>query len=265
MKTIFLKELKFSRRSLALWCCVIGLTALFGMLEYPFISRYIGTLAPVLSSMPKLVQIMFGIYRVDFSTALGYYVCMYFWCCLLTYTHAVYLGASIISRDQRDKTSEYIFTKPYKRGTIVSAKAMVAAVNAFAAASVTGLLAVAALMLMKVGPEVLLKVAVSILGMFFTQLVLVALGLLCSALSSKYKTSVLSAVAVLIAAYTVAMAIEYAGTVDYLNFLSPIRYFNALSVVEKGLNISYVGVSAGIIAVSLFLTHRFYRKKDIPV
>ena len=262
MKAIFLKELKRSRRSLILWSIVIGATALFGILEYPIMADYGDMMAHLSDVMPKLVQIIFGVYGADLTTTMGYYVVMYFWFGLIVFTHATYLGASIISKEQRDKTAEYIFTKPYKRDTIVTAKIMVAVVNALVVAILTGLISVLAMAALAVDVGALKSVFISIIGMFVTQLVFVAVGLLCSAVFIEYKVAALCSIAVLIATYIVSFAIEYIGTADYLSFLSPLRYFDVKSVISDGISPLYLFVSIVVISLSLYFTLTLYRKKD---
>ena len=262
MKTIFLKELKRSRRSLILWCTVIGSTALFGILEYPIMANYGDMITSALDVMPKLIQIIFGVYGADLTTTIGYYVVMYFWFGLIVFTHAAYLGASIISKEQRDKTAEYIFTKPYKRDRIVTAKIMVAVVNALVVAFVVGLISELSMATLGVGLGALESVFISIIGMFITQLVFVAVGLLCSAVLKKYNAAVLSSIAVLIVTYIMSFAIEYIGTADYLSFMSPLRYFDVQRVISNGISPLYLLVSAGVISLSLYFTLTLYREKD---
>lgn len=180
MKAIFFKELKRTRKSLLVWCFLIVLLAGFGIAEYPFIADNLKAMGPVFKSIPKLVQIMFGIHNVEFSTPLGYFVCMYFWCTLLTFTHAACLGGGIVSKEQRDKTSEYLFTKPFPRDTVVAAKVLAAVINLAAVAAVTALVSMTAMLLIGADGRTLTAMAVSLAGMFLTQLVLMALGL-CSA------------------------------------------------------------------------------------
>ncbi len=265
MKAIFLKELKRSRRSLLLWCIVIGATTLFGILEYPIMADYGDMIEKTLDVMPKLIQIIFGVYGADLTTTMGYYVVMYFWFGLIVFTHATYLGASIISKEQRDKTSEYIFTKPYKRDTIVSAKIMVAVVNVLVVAIVIGFISELSMVALGVKLGELESVFLSIIGMFVTQLVFVAIGLLCSAVTTKYRIATLSSIIVLIVTYIVGFVLEYIGTVDYLNFLSPIRYFVVQRVVINGISMLYLLVSALIILLSIYFTLFIYRKKDFHV
>ena len=43
--------------------------------------------------------------------------------------HAAMLGATIIAKEERDKTSEFLFAKPVLRSTIITAKLLAAFVN----------------------------------------------------------------------------------------------------------------------------------------
>jgi ABC-2 type transport system permease protein len=113
-----------------------------------------------------------------------------------------------------------------------------------------------------VGLGGLISVFISIIGMFVTQLVFVAVGLLCSAIFIKYNVATLSSIAVLIVAYIVSFAIEYIGTADYLSFLSPLRYFEVQRVISNGISPLYLFVSAVIISLSLYFTLALYREKD---
>lgn len=263
MRAIFFKELKRTRKSLLIWCFLIGLLAGFGMAEYPFIADHLKTIGPLFKSIPELVQIMFGIHNVDFSTSLGYFVCMYFWCTLLTFPHAAYLGGSIVSKEQRDKTSEYLYTKPFPRDTVVLAKVLAAVVNLAAVAAVTAVVSAAAMRMIGAGGHTLNAVAVSLVGMFLTQMVLMALGLLCSGLFRSYNRAVQAAMLVLIASYASGIVIESIGTADALDFLSPIRFFPVQQSVSAGLRAPYLLLAAAVVAVAVILAVRLYRKKDL--
>lgn len=263
MVTIFKKELKRSRRSLVLWSTVIGILTTFGMLEYPFISKYVDTLMPVLQGIPKIVQIVFGVYNVDLIDPIGYYICMYFWSGLIIFTHAVCTGASIVSKDERDKVSEFIYTKPYPRSSVITAKFLTGIVNIAVVAALTGSLSAIAMLPMNVDAAIFTRIAFASLGMFLTQLVLMTLGLLCSALFRTYKQALLAAVCVLMYAYTVDVKIQYNGNIEYLNFMSPLRYFPVASVTAGGISMGYFILAAVVSAVAVWFSVRTYDKRDL--
>lgn len=139
---------------------------------------------------------------------------------------------------------------------------MVTATNLLVIALVTGAVSLIAMAPMAMDWSIYRQVATATLGMFFTQLVLSALGLLCSALFKKYQLGLFAAMGTLLLSYTIAICIEYSGNLDHFNFLSPIRYFNVQSVLRQGINLSYLLINTAIIALFLFFTLGLYRKRD---
>ena len=50
---------------------------------------------------------------------------------------------------------------------------------------------------------------------------------------------------------------------DFLNTLTPVSYFDVVSVSEHGLNPFYILLSFVIILVSCFMAGQLYTKKDL--
>lgn len=262
MRTIFRKELTRTRTGLVIWSVVAGIVALFGMLEYPFISQYLNVLEDALASIPKIGQLVFGVYNADFYTPIGFYIVMYYWTGLIVFTHAIYTGASIISKESRDKTAEYLFTKPYKRNTIVWAKILTGLVNILVVGIVTIIMSLIAMLPITREPSVYGHILVASVGMLFTQCVLMSLGLLCSAIFKTYKSGASGAIIVLIASYCLMFFVQYAD-MPPLNFLSPLTYFPVAGVVKSSLNIIYILLAVVVVAVCVIFTQRLYSKKEI--
>src|SRR5690625_7755501 len=80
-------------------------------------------------SLPSVLTICFGIASIPVNTPVGYYVMMYLWYCIIAFTHAAVLGATIISKEERNRTAEFIFTKPFPRKDIITSKIIYAIVN----------------------------------------------------------------------------------------------------------------------------------------
>ncbi len=264
MVTIFKKELKRTRKGLLIWSLIIGLTAYLGILEYPVLAPYSDMLTETLSLIPKIAQLVFGIYNVNLGDTLGYYIVMYYWCGLIVFAHATYSGASVIAKEQRDRTAEFLFTKPHKRSEIVTAKIWAALVNICVVGVVALVMSLLALISMPGGASIAGRVLLSGLGMFLTQCVLMAVGLLCSAVSKTYKSCVTLAMGALIAGYCLMFFVQYID-MPILNFLSPLTYFGVSEVVSTGLSVWYLLLAAVVIFGCITLTVRFYRSKPIIV
>lgn len=262
MKTIFFEEVKRTRISMMIWSIFIGLIAYFGILEYPVLAPYTALMEETLSLIPKIAQLIFGVYNVSLTEPLGYYAVMYYWTGLIIFVHAIYIGASIISKESRDSTAEFIFTKPYKRSIIVWAKIFAGFVNILVVGAVA-----TALSIMAVTPVIndftaYRQIFICCVGMFLTQCVLMSLGLLCSAFFKTYKSGVMGAMLVLIASYALMFFVQYIE-MPVFYFLSPLTFFEVSQVISSGLRLTYIGLSVIVVAVCCYFTQHLYNKKEI--
>ena len=137
MTVILLNELKLTRKGLIIWCVVMLITVGYGLAEYPMVSENSAMIMQSMDMMPRIVVIMFGLEGLSLNTSLDYHLIMFYWICLIAYTHAVFVGVTMLSRDQRDKTSEYIYTKPYTRNKVITAKILVGIFNVLVITVVT--------------------------------------------------------------------------------------------------------------------------------
>jgi len=260
MSTILKNEIRRTRFSLTIWCLIAGLIAFLGILEYPMLAPFVKEMESALDAIPKVGQLIFGVYKVDLTIPLGFYVVMYYWTGLIVFVHAVYTGASIIMKESRDKTAEFIFTKPYKRSSIVTAKLLAGLFSITVMCVVMVALSIVG-MIQAIGDASLTgAIIVSGIGMFLTQLVLMSLGFLCSAIFRTYKSGITVAMAVLITSYLLMFTVQYFD-VSNLNFLSPLTYFAVYDTTDTGLSFIYIVIAIVVTAVCLFLTQRFYREK----
>ncbi|MBW6464291.1 MAG: ABC transporter permease subunit [Dethiobacteria bacterium] len=265
MIAIVLKELKLGRRSLIVWLAITFITATLGALEYEMVSTNAELVTQGIDAMPRIVRVMFGIDGVSLTTALDYYLVMYFWYALIAYAHAVSVGSSLLSKEERDKTAEYLYTKPYSRGTIINVKLVVGIINVAAMALLIWLTSVFILVPLTNGREIMPEIAITTIGLFLTQLLFLTLGLLCSTLVRNSRKAVSTGFYLLLATYLIAVAIEYLGTVDYLSFLTPFHYFNALVVVKQGISPLFLLLFAIISALSISFSHRLYNTRDLLI
>jgi len=265
MGAMILKELKLGRRSLFVWLVITFVTATLGALEYEMVSSNVEMVEQGINAMPRIVRVMFGIDGVGLKTALDYYLVMYFWYALIAYAHAVSIGASLLSKEERDKTADYLYTKPYPRSAIINAKLVVGIINVAAMALLIWLTSTIILVPLTDGRGIMPEIAITTVGLFLTQLLFLAFGFLCSALVRNSRKAVSAGFYLLLATYLIAVALEYLGAVDYLIFLTPFHYFNALMVVEQGISPLFLLLSAILAVLSILLTHRFYENRDLLV
>lgn len=265
MKTIFLKTLKKHRKGLVIWVLVMILTAFYAYMETPMVMENMDSIMSAMEAIPRIVVIMFGMNGPSIGTPIGYYMIMYYWYCLMVYPHAAFVGASFISTEERDRTSEFLFAKPYRRSTVITAKLLAGLVNILVMGLFTWLTTMVLLIPAMGNAPIHSAVTLTAVGMFFTQVVFMALGFLCSALLKSYKAALGASLLLVFGTYAIGVVIDYMGNLNALDFLSPFRYFAATEVVESGLGVMGLLLTVVITAVSLFVTYVRYQKRDLRV
>ena len=63
---------------------------------------------------------LLGFSDLDLSKVSGYYGMLFIYLLLMATIHAAMLGATIIAKEERDKTSEFLFVKPVSRSKVIT-------------------------------------------------------------------------------------------------------------------------------------------------
>lgn len=263
MKAIFTMEWKQSQKSLFIYMVLMLLLIFMAVVEFAALKDVFPILDKTLASYPKIIKIMFGINDYAINSPVGTYACMYFWYSLIAYPYAACFGAHMISKEERFKTAEFLYTKPYKRRDVLMAKSLVGIVNMAVMILIVTALNILFVLPVVDGEALIPQVMLSMLGMFFTQLIFMAIGLLCAVLLKNSKAGVLASIGVLLLSYALAFVIEYVGDITILDIFTPVRYFNVAMVIENGMNPLHLLLTAVIISSCLFAGTNAYQNKDL--
>ena len=187
MKSMVRKELKENRRNLLIWIgAMLGMIAI-GAAEYPIVMEAGEEIMELFESLPRVLAIIFGAETIPVHTPVGYYIMMYLWYCIIVFTHAAVLGATIISKEERNRTAEFTFTRPFTRKDIITSKIIAAVVNV-AIITLTTLIGNLIMLAPQIeGGSILSEIVITSLSMFFIQILFLFTGLLSSAIFSSYK------------------------------------------------------------------------------
>jgi ABC-2 type transport system permease protein len=261
---MILKELRLQRKLLAIWSFILFLTGAFGGIEFKGLQNQMDMLESTVSNFPRIVKILFGVDTFPISTPLGGYASMFYWYQLVLFALAVYIGFYVISRDEKDNYSDFIYTKPYDRKTILLAKAVVVLTINAALALVTAAGTVIFLVPFLVdGQSLMPYIITSTIGMFLTQMIFSAVGMLFGSLTGHYRVGMIGGFMVLIVTYVISFIIEYNGNIDHLNFLSPVRYFNLGTLAESGISPIYLVLTVALIALLIGSSIMRLGKRDL--
>lgn len=263
---IFWREMRAHRKSLLFWSIGVFLMVVSGMSKYAGLSSSGQSMNGMMSEMPKSLQAILGIGNLDLDKASGYYGILYLYLLLMATIHAAMLGANILSKEERDKTSEFLFVKPVSRNNIVTAKLLAAFVNIVIFNVVTLVSSIIIVGQYSKGEAVAGDVAMTMLGMFIVQILFMGIGTAIAAVKKKPNSAASLATGILLLTFVLSMAIDLNDKLANLKYITPFKYFEAKNVMYGGgLDVGFVLLSAAMIVVLFWVTYIFFRKRDLNV
>lgn len=263
---IFLRELRANRKSLIIWSIAILFMVLSGMSKYSAYSGSGQSMNELLSQIPKSLRAVMGMGNFDLTKVSGFYGMFYLYMLLMATIHAALLGAGIISKEERDKTTEFLMVKPVSRGKIITEKLLAALFNVIVFNIVTLVLSIAIVGKYTSEESIKGEIVILMVGMFILQLVFLSIGTAIAAASRRPKTAASLATVVLLVSFILSSAISMNSKLEGLKYITPFKYFEAEKLLNGGgFEPVFVILSFIIIAVMVCVTYVFYKKRDLNV
>lgn len=260
---IIKREFKANLKSLIIWILVLIFIVYGASYEFEAF-RGNNNLMDAMSSFIAIFDAM-GIPFANLSEPEGFVSLMsiYFYIPLSIY--AALLGSSIISKEERDKTAEYLFTLPITRNNVLIGKVTVAVINNILIN--IGLIAGTMLVYLRFLPsqsfyDFMLYLSI---GLIFTQLVFMAIGMFLSGVLKQYKKSGGFTIGVVLGSYLLFVLIGLAEEIDFLKYITPFKYFEVNDMLDGIIQIKYVVISLAIIIMSITGLFYFYKKRDLYI
>jgi ABC-2 type transport system permease protein len=260
---IFLHELRAYRKSTIIWTVsLIGMVVLF-LSIFPTFANDAKEYQRLLEGYPETVRKAIGLELDTVFTILGFYSYSLLYISLCGAIQAMNLGTSIVSKEVREKTADFLLTKPVTRSKIMTCKLLAA----FSSLVITNIVFIVAsiLMVSQVSTEDysgkgLFLIAFSL---FLIQLIFLALGLIISVVVQKIKSVLTVSLSTVFAFFIISMLSSASGDVAK-RYLSPFEYFDTAYIIKNSrYETSFLMVGIAIILISIVSSYLVYTKKDI--
>lgn len=262
---VFTREMRANRKSLIFWCIGMLFMVAAGMSKYAAYSATNVSINDLLKQLPMAVRALIGV-SFDLSTVRGYYGVLFPYLAIMATIHASMLGTNIIAKEERDRTSEFLFVKPTSRIQIVTAKLLAALVNISILNIVTLISSIAIVQYYGKGEAVREDILTLMLGMYILQLMFMVIGSAIAAISKNPKTAASVAMTFLLATYILSIVIDINDKLEALKYFTPFKYFDAkMLLLEGGFDPLFNVLSSAIIALCLVITYVFYKKRDLKI
>ncbi len=262
---IFFRELKANFKSLLIWG---GVVILFVFMAFSKFSAYYGNseMLAIFDSMPPAVLAAFNVTAFNLTTLTGFFGVMVTYFALILAIAAAMWGSDIISKEERDKTVEFSLTLPVTRGKLITAKIAAVVVKCIVLLLITwGILLVSA---QKYNPDSKFYsfVSLSMFALFITQMIFMTVGVLLGCAMKQHKLAGSVAVSIILGAYFFSIISGLSKNLEFLKYFTPFLYFNPATMLhESRIELIFIWLSAGIVAVALIGAYYSYSKRDLYI
>lgn len=263
---IFIREMKAHRKSLILWCIGMLFMIVSGMSKYSYYVESGQSITELISNIPKTLRAILGFGDFDVTKASGFYGMLFLYLLVMATIHSSMLGANMISKEERDKTTEFLMVKPVSRTRIITSKLLAALANVLILNIVTLVLSIVIVGKYSGGEAVTGDIQILMVGMFILQMLFLFIGTGIASISKNPKIAASIATTVLLVAFILSIVVDMNSKLEGLKYITPFKYFEAQNVMYGGgLDPVFVILSFVLIIALVGVTYISYTKRDLKV
>lgn len=262
---IFRREMRAHRWGLLFWCLGMFFLVLSGMAKYAAYQQAGQSVTDILKGIPKSMQVIFGLSGFDLTKASGFYGILFLYIGVTAAVHAVLLGANVIAEEERDKTSEFLYSKPVARSAALTGKLLAGVANLVVLNLVTLASSVFFVNAYGKGQTFTGEILVLMAGLLLLQLIFFSIGAVVAGFTHKPRSAATTATSIMLLTFVIYYLVNFNHKLDFLKYLTPFKYYDAAVLMKNGLDPVFVGLSVVIVVLAVLGTYRFFGERDLSI
>ncbi len=263
MMNIYKQELRTNFKSMITWIISLGCIVAMFMAFFPMLKSDMNNFLKLMDNFPPAMKAMMGIVVANFASTLGYYTFVFTYSSLFAAIQAMNLGVGIVSKEERERTADFLMTKPVSRIKILSAKLFSVLTVLVITNVIYTLISFAFVRGMADGDYNAKKFVLINASLFFTQLIFFSIGLIVSVTAKKIK-SVLPISLGLVFGFFAISAFAVTAANDKLRYLTPFQYFKAEYILANSRYETSFAVTGFIIVIAgITASYILFKRRDV--
>ena len=259
--TLVKHELRQGKASFFIWTASIGFLLITCIFLFPEMKGQMDSVNDIFASMGSFTE-AFGMDRLNYGTLIGFYAvecgnifglgCAFY---------ATLCAVGILSKEEKDKTAEFLLTHPVSRKRIITEKLIAVLIEITAMNIIIYALAIGSIV--AVGETIPLK-EISLLHLSYYLLQLELSGICFGISAFIRKGSVGIGLGIAIMMYFLNLIANISDVAEFLKYITPFGYCEGADIVSNGsLDITLVIIGAVIGISGIIIAYLKYTKKDI--
>lgn len=266
---MFWHELRATYKGLLAWVAGVLFFQLSGYSKFQGFKSAAdsNTLNSITNVFPKPLAVLFGMNDLNIADLVGYFGILYVFFALIAAIHAGLMGSNIISKEERDKTTEFLFTKPVGRSKILTAKLLAGLFNVVVLFAVISVSSVIGVGVTNGGNYSLTPQIMNLMwGILGFQIFFFCMGALFAGIFKRPKLPTLLVTVGIVGSYFVSAISQLSDNLNWLRFVTPFRWFSAPSIINAG----HIGMGYGALVIVLSMifiifAYIFYSRRDLTI
>lgn len=264
---LYLRELNRNKKGLIIWSLIIVGLVVMVMAIYPSIAEESEIYEKMLESMPKAFSAMLGLNELSMSDIFGFHAVEGFlMVTLMGSIYAMILASGILSKEEGDKTVEFLLSKPISRREVITSKLLCYLTNVLILNIVVSVVLFISFKAVSQESFDMKTFILICLAPLFLHLVFSAIGFLISVFITKSKKVLPVSLGVVLLTYFFGLFSELSDKIEFLKYLSPFKYFEAKDIIlNNEIDLKNIIFMIVVNVICIGLAYTIYERKDITV
>lgn len=262
---VFIRELKFGYKTFLLWAVVLAVFIIAGSVKYTGVESGGAEMTELFNSFPRIVLAVLGFADIDITSFAGFYGALEVYAMIIVAVYGVHLGRTAVSREQVDKTYEFLFTKPRSRTAILGQKLAAGTVFLLLIAALNLVYSIAGYAVLGLSENLTVSFVFFSLALFVFGLIFMAIAAMISALMRNSETGSLVGNLTIVVCYFIGVAYDMTDGVPVLRVFTPFKYFDPKLLLDHRIDPVFLVLAIAIIIVSCAIALWAFKKRDLAV
>ena len=262
---LFLKEFKSNIKGTVITSLVVVLYTAFTFFVYASMKTIISQATDFYYTLPQSLRVFLNFSHWD--NVLGYYVTYFvYFVPIIAGCYSIILGTKLLSKEEQNKTAEFLLSRPLSRNQIVSSKLFTFFIHMLGINLLAFITALFGCGLVSDWEFNLRSLIILHIYGFLICLFFGILGFFITAVMKRAKAITGIGIGIVLGTYFFDVMIRVFGKVQFLLYLTPFKYINLEAHSPNyGFDAWRLIYFIGISGLLIMLSYVFYCKKDILV